>query len=401
MAPTNRLGFVVTLGALTAVSATAIDICVPAQARIATSFGLDPSAGAALVGAYFLGFAPGQLVWGPLSDAFGRRIPLMVGMLGFIAAGIAAATLQSFEVILAARAVQGLMGGAAPVIGRAIARDQGGGAASASLLATMTMILGLAPLLAPVLGSGLLTLFDWPAIFWFLVLFGIATFISARIFVPETLVEKTPQALSPSGMARNALQLFRTRDFLVGTMIGGGIFTGYAGFLAMGAAIAEARYAVAPEAFGPLFAIASAGFVIGSVMSRQLARHGKIEFGLTLGTVLAASAGICLIVVADRQVGLPLFWLFIWVYVLAFGLLLPGALAKALEPAGKMAGLASSLAGAVTSLLGTLGATVTASGFAGSTYQSLCWTMGLAALFCLVVQMLSRIFAARDKGSDG
>ena len=389
MAQDKRLGFVVTLGARAAVSATAVDICIPAQPRIASDLGVEASAGAALVSGYLLGYGPGQIVWGPLADRFGRLPPLIIALIGFIAAGVVCATTSSFDVLIAARAAQGAMGGAAPVIARAIARDQGGGAASAALLSTMMVILGAAPLLAPTVGSGLLTLFAWPVLFWSLVVFGLLTAVASLIFLPAHLPEIERRAISPTKLWADARWLFREPEFRVGLGISSTIFGGYAALLAMGAVVAAEHYAVSAEAFGPVFTIAASAFVLGSVAARQAIRRYGVEPVLTAGAAIAGLSGLLLLSTLVWRPELAVFWAVVSLYVLAFGMLLPCATAKALEPAGAMAGTGSSLIGVIQTLAGAAGAAISPLAVFADSFHGLVWVMAGGAFLCALIRGLS------------
>lgn len=397
MAQNGNLAFVLTLGALAAVSATTVDICLPAQPEIAISYGAAPAAGAALVSAYLAGYGPGQLFWGPLADRFGRRLPLFVSLAGFIATSVVCALAASLELLLLARGIQGLFGAASPVIARAIARDQGGGPATAALISTMTVVLGAAPLLAPAVGSGLLVLFEWPAIFWFLALFGAATALSCHLVLAESLPPERRRPLSLAGPLAASRQLFAARDFLLGVGISGTIFGGYAALLSLGAAVALERFAVPAEAFGPLFTLAAVAFVAGSVIARQGVRRLGVQAVLTLGAVIAGLAATGLVAAALNGFGLPAFWGLVGLYVLAFGLLLPAATALALEPAGETAGFGSSLIGALQVLAGAAGAQLAASTLWSSSYAALCWVMAGAGFLCLAVRLLSLALRPRPE----
>lgn len=385
----GRLAFVVTLGALAGVSATAVDVCIPAQPEIAASYGAAPAAGAALVSVYLVGYGPGQLVWGPLADRFGRLPPLFVSLAGFVLASLVCALATSFELLLAARGVQGLFAAASPVIARAIARDQGGGPATAALISTMTVVLGAAPLLAPAIGSGLLVLFDWPAIFWFLGLFGLLTAAATYAYVAESLPAEKRRAPSLAVRLRGAGQLFSAGEFLVGVGLSASIFGGYAALLSLGAVVALERFDVPGEAFGPLFTLAAVAFVAGSVIARQGIGRFGVQRVLTLGAMIAGAAGAGMALAAMTEPALPLFWALVGLYVLAFGMLLPAATALALEPAAEMAGFGSSLIGALQVLAGACGAQIAAAGLWSSSYLGLCWVMALAAFLCLGVRLAS------------
>jgi DHA1 family bicyclomycin/chloramphenicol resistance-like MFS transporter len=381
--------FVGTLGALSAVTATAIDISIPAHGEIAAEFGLPASEGAALVTAFMVAYGPGQLLWGVLADRFGRRATAFVSLAGFLIASIVCATTESFTALLAARAVQGLMAGGAPVAARAVARDLGGGIKTANLLAVMTTILGLAPLLAPLVGSGLLALFDWRSLFWFLLVFGVVTAAATYAFVPETQDLAHRHALSLGRSGRNIRFLLGSHDFVFGSALGAASFAGYAAFLAVGAAMAQERFGVSPEGFGPLFTIAAATFVLGSILVRRVIGRYGVPTALHLGVGIAIAATIPLLATVHIALGIVAFWAILCLYVSSFGLLMPASIAKALEPAGAMAGFSASLFGVFTSLGGALGAYISSLHLFESASEGLIWTMGGSGIACLVIHLLS------------
>ncbi len=166
----DRTDTVIFLGGITALTAVSVDIVLPSTGVVARSFGAPEQQGALLVGLYFIAYAVGQLFWGGLfSDAFGRRRALLMTLAGFTAASLACAMAPpSFQFLLGARFVQGLFGGASPIIARAMVRDVAHGEEAARIMTVLGAILTLATVFAPVLGSGLLILFSWRAIFVFL-----------------------------------------------------------------------------------------------------------------------------------------------------------------------------------------------------------------------------------------
>lgn len=395
-APSPSTGFVITLGALAAVSATAVDISIPAQAEIAVLLGESPAAGAGLVSAYLIAFAMGQLVWGPMSDRYGRLGPLYLALGIFVAAAAAAALAPTMPVLVASRFVQGLSGGAAPVIARAIARDQGGGPATARLIATNTMILGGAPLLAPTLGSGLLVLFDWPALFWFLVVFGVLLTAAIGRFIPADTVKAHDASFQTAAYLGRVKPILKAPEFLFGMAIMATIFFGYASVLGVGAAMAATRYGVSAEAFGPLFAVAAAFFVIGSILARSmLPKYGPDRI-LSGAALLAGGAGGALFLMADSTPPLWVMWGAVSVYMLAFGIGLPSSTTKALEPAGAAAGAASSVVGAVGTAIGALGSWLAGAEILGDSYRSICLVMALAGAMTVLVQAFA-LFVSRKR----
>jgi DHA1 family bicyclomycin/chloramphenicol resistance-like MFS transporter len=376
--------FVGTLGALLAVTATSVDIMIPAQPSIARAFAQSESAGATLVGTFSIGYGVGQMMWGPLSDRFGRLRPLFVALIGFILAGAVCALTESFSTLLMARFVQGFMGGAGPTLARAISRDLGGGARTAQALSAATIFLGGAPLLAPLTASGILVVADWRWIFWALVVFGSLVTTAALLFIPETLPPEERRAPSLKQMGREASVLLITPGFLYGTGMVMSVFFGYMAILGMGAAVTESVYALPPTLFGPLFSLNAVAFVGGAIAANRLAGRFGVSAVIRAGALISGIAGVFLLALSAMEPGLPLLWAGIVIYQLSFGTLLALCTARALEPAGKIAGTASAMMGLAQTLLSASGAFVAAGFFDGS-HRSLCWVMGAAGIMTLVL----------------
>lgn len=161
------------LGALSAVGPLAIDMYLPSFPAIAHEFGSSPAAVQATLAFYFIGLASGQMVYGPISDRWGRKPPLYFGLALFTVASAGCALAPNIQTLMISRLVQALGGGASMVISRAVVRDHFGERDSARLLSMLMLVMGLAPILAPLLGGQLVTLLGWRSIFCFLVLFGI------------------------------------------------------------------------------------------------------------------------------------------------------------------------------------------------------------------------------------
>lgn len=386
----SRIGFILTLGALAAISATAIDICIPALPEIGRTLGSSPEAGAALITGYLLGYGPGQLFWGPLSDRHGRLGPLYITVVGFVITSIGCSLAGSLDFLVAMRFLQGLMGGGAPAIARAIARDQGGGPETARLISTMTLLIGGAPLVAPVIGSGLLTFTGWRWIFGFLVVFGILLLAGVFFFLGRRRRRKRRDARPVAAYVRSALPLLRSPEFFLGIGIASSVFGGYAAILAASAVIAQERYGIAPQSFGPIFSIAALTYMMGSTTARQSLRRVSLQRLLLVGAGVGACAGIGF--AAASQAALPLvpLWILVCLYTFAFGLLNPVATAMALEPAGAIAGLASSIIGTVQILAGAASSKLVVAGLFGDSYVSLCVIIAISAAMFFVLVLLSR-----------
>ena len=391
--PFSRTDTVIFMGGITALTAISVDVVLPATGVVARGFGLDERLGAMLVGTYFLAYAVGQLFWGLFSDAFGRRLALKLTLTGFTLASLACALAPSFQFLIAARFVQGLMGGT-PVIARAMVRDVASGNEAARLMTVLGAILSIATMLAPVVGSGMLVLFNWRAIFGVLALLGLA-FLAFTVFALEgTDGNRRPERFSIGFLSQASRKLFSARDFLMPMACGSLTFAGYAALGAVGAITVEAAYGVAPEAFGPLFAIAALVNTGGALLAGQMLKRHPIEFVGAVSFALLALASLTHLVMALTEPGLQLFWGAVCLYVLAFGMIYPTAIAAAMEPAGDMPGFAASLMGAMLMAAGALGAAIASSLFDG-TASATNFNMALFGLATATLYLLHRLVPAK------
>lgn len=379
-----RADMILFMGGITALTAVSVDIILPATGLVARSFGVEDKLGALLVGVYFIAYAVGQLFWGLFSDAFGRRRALILSLSGFIVASIACALAPNFGFLIAARLVQGLMGGA-PVIARAMVRDVASGSEAARLMTTLGAILTVAAMFAPVIGSGLLVLFSWRAIFVALTLIALAFISYTIISLPETGT-KRPERFSFRFLGQASKTLFGNSRFIVPFLSGSFTFGGFASLGALGAIIAETRYGIAPEAFGALYSLAALTTTGGTLIAGQLLKRLSLRQIGSLAMSLLALAVVINISVGLSDPGLKLFWAAICAYVLAFGMIFPTAMSSAMEPAGDMPGFAASLMGGGQMLAGASGAWVATSLYDGD-HSAINFTMaafGAAAVFSFI-----------------
>ena len=353
----ERYDFILLLGGLSALTALAIDITAPATGVIARDLSVAESLGSMIVGVYFLAYGVGQLFWGLLSDAFGRKKVLLISLALFAAASFGAAMATDFWALIGFRAAQGLSAGA-PVIARAIVRDIGSGVVAAKLLAILMAVTAIAPMIAPIMGAGLLVLFSWRAIFVFLALFGIVLLLLSGFNAKETVKETRPERFSLRFVVQAFSYLFRQRDFLVGMGISSLTFGGYASILSLGAVVVEQTYDLSPSAFGAIFAIGAIFILGGTVTVRVLVgRIGLRNIGVLAVSILGVATAVHA-VLFFMEPTLNVFWGAVCIYMLAFGLILPSAQAVGMEPAGDMPGFASSVLGSMLMVAGALGAIV-------------------------------------------
>ncbi|MBV1901064.1 MAG: MFS transporter [Kordiimonadaceae bacterium] len=388
----KRPSFICSLAALAALTATAVDIALPAQPLMATSFGGRAVEGGIIVSAYFLGFGPGQLIWGPLADKYGRMLPMMYGLLGFLVATIFCIYATSLEMLAFGRMVQGIFGGSTPVIARTIARDQGGGKDTANLLATIMMIFGAAPLLAPLVGSAILLFTDWRGTFWFLVIFSVILMgLTLRYVAPATAAQQAHSSSRRPLSFALVGSLFKERDFIMGASAMAALFTGYAVVLAAGAAMAEAQYGLPTTQFGPLFATGATAVIIGPAITKRILKTSNLRVALKVGALCCGLAGCFFLLMATTYVPLYVYWACVFLYVLGYGMIAPVANTLALENVGSVAGTASSVLSAIPTTGGVLGAWLATSSVFSTAYEALSYMLAAGGITaCVIVLTLGK-----------
>lgn len=298
-----------------------------------------------------------------------------------------------FWVLIAFRAAQGLAAGA-PVIARAIVRDIGSGVVAAKLLAVLMAVTAIAPMLAPIMGAGLMVLFSWRAIFVFLALFAIALLLLSGFNAKETAKTTRPERFSFGFVVHAFGYLFRQRDFLVGMGISSLTFGGYASILSLGAVVVQNTFDLPPSAFGAIFAIGAIFILGGTLIVRVLVgRIGLRNIGLLAVSILGVTTLIHL-VLSFINPSLNVFWAAVCLYMLAFGMILPSASAVAMEPAGDMPGFASSVLGSMMMVGGAIGAVV-AGMFLDESHLAISGTMTVFGTLSVACFIAARLYDRR------
>ncbi|AJQ49219.1 MULTISPECIES: multidrug effflux MFS transporter [Pseudomonas] len=340
-----NLRMVLILGALSAFGPLAIDFYLPAFPAMAQAFATDEKHIQATLAAYFLGLSIGQLAYGPVADRFGRRIPLMFGVTLFTLASLACAYAPNLDTLVLARFVQALGGCAGMVLSRAIVSDKCDPVASAKVFSQLMLVMGLAPILAPMLGGVLVNLAGWQSIFLALSLFSAGCLLAVSLGLPESLPEHMPRQ-PLSGALRQYLRLLADRVFLGHALTGGIAIAGMFAYIAGSPFVFIKLYDVPAEHYGWLFGTNAAGFIlVAQVNARLLAKRGP-AFLLARGVWVYLAAGLALLGVAALQPAqlwpllVPLF-----ICIASLGCIIPNASACAMSGQGARAGSASALMG--------------------------------------------------------
>ncbi|HGA2319571.1 multidrug effflux MFS transporter [Pseudomonas sp. NPDC089428] len=340
-----NLRMVLILGALSAFGPLAIDFYLPAFPAMAQAFATDEKHVQATLAAYFLGLSIGQLAYGPVADRFGRRKPLLFGVALFTLASLACAYAPNLDTLIVARFVQALGGCAGMVLSRAIVSDKCDPVASAKVFSQLMLVMGLAPILAPMLGGVLVNVAGWQSIFLALSLFSAASLLAVSLGLPESLPAHMPRQ-PLSGALRQYLRLLADRVFIGHALTGGIAIAGMFAYIAGSPFVFIKLYGVPAEHYGWLFGTNAAGFIlVAQVNARLLAKRGP-AFLLVRAVWLYLAAGLVLLAVAAMRPAqlwpllVPLF-----VCIASLGCIIPNASACAMSGQGARAGSASALMG--------------------------------------------------------
>lgn len=342
----TSLAMTVLLGALTAIGPMSMDIYLVSVPSMAESFGATVGEVQLTLSVYMVGFALGQLIYGPLADGFGRRPALLGGLVVYVIASLAASLAGSIETLIVARLFQSLGMCAGVVVSRAIVRDLYERERAARLLSYMALVMGLAPIVAPIIGSYLHVAFGWRANFIFVTAYGLAALLVVAFRFQETNRRIDPGALSPRRIMSSWRILVTHRAFIGFTLtsacIGGALFA----FISGAPFVFLTVFGFPESAFGYLFGCVMVGHMTGSWLGSRLVMRYRIEGLLFRGVSLAVVAGVSMAALAWAHVDHiaavlgPMF-----LFMVAFALVLPQAMAGALSPFPHMAGNASALLG--------------------------------------------------------
>jgi len=338
-------GFIILLTALTALGPVSTDFYLPSLPSIATYFSVGEAQAQLTLSAFLVGFAATMLVFGPLSDRFGRKPVLMGGLVIFTLASIACALSTSIEQLIAARMVQAIGAGAGPVISRAIVRDKVGAAGASRVLSYLAAAMTLAPAVGPILGGYLQERFGWQSIFWAISFYGVVAIICAGLRLPESHLASNRTSHGPITMLRTYGMLLRHRRYIGFVMCQTFSYSGIFCFISGSSFVFINILGVAPDRFGWCFSVFVIGYLIGTVLSARLTHRLGIDRMVQLGAGTALAATIILLVIAVMTPSIIGLLLPLMVYMIGIGMVSPNSQAGAIGPFPAAAGAASSLLG--------------------------------------------------------
>jgi DHA1 family bicyclomycin/chloramphenicol resistance-like MFS transporter len=335
------------LSFLTALGPLSMDMYLPSLPDIALTLHSTVWQAQLTISSYLLGFAVGQIVYGPVSDRFGRKPVLLIALGIYALATIGCVAAQSIHGLIAARFLQALGGAGSIVLARAVVRDIYSGARAGRELSLMGSITAFAPIVAPMIGGVLQTFFGWRAIFLLLLIFSVVSAGVAARLLPETLKERTPGPFSFAAMGALYRSVLAHRGFLANLGILTTTFIGLFAWVSGAPVVMQGIvYKLTPLVFGVTFALAAAGYMTGSYAASRIVMRFGLDRIMGLGCAIMAFGGLLMATVI--ALGLDNVFLFVGtmtIYLAGMGFALPMAMAAALTPFPDRAGTASSLMG--------------------------------------------------------
>jgi len=383
------------LAAMTAIGPLTTDMYLPSLPDIAHKLGASTAQVQLTISSYLIGFAVGQVVYGPVSDRHGRKPVLIAAVALYCAASLACALTTSIEMLIAARAAQALGGAGGIVLARAIVRDLYSGARAGRELSLIGAVMALAPVLAPLVGGVLQTGLGWRSVFFTLVGAGLCGAAIVWPLMPETLSIRAAEPVSPASMFRSYREVARNPAYLAYLGLASTSFAGLFAWISGSSFVLQYLYGLTPFQFGVAFAVGSAGYMAGTTWAARLVMRQGLDRTLGVGAAALAAGGLGMVLsVALGFTSAASLVLPMALYLAGLGMVLPQSIAGAMTPFPERAGAASALLGFVQqSGSAAVGALV------GALLGSSAWPLvaAVAAMGCasLALWIVTRALRAR------
>ncbi|WP_436494815.1 Bcr/CflA family multidrug efflux MFS transporter [Actinokineospora sp. HUAS TT18] len=344
------------LGGLVAFGPLSIDMYLPAFPDMAEQMGTGAAQVQLTLTTFMIGLALGQIVAGPLSDSFGRRRPLLIGLTLYAISSLACAVAPSVYALIALRFAEGACAAAGIVIGRAAVRDLFSGVEMARFFSVMIIVTGLAPILAPVIGGQVLRFTDWPGIFVVLAGFGVVLLAATAFGLRETLPAARRHPAHLGRTLRAYAGLAADRTFMAygaaAACVTGAMFA----YIAGSSFVLQNLHSLSPQGYSVVFGANALGLVLMAQLNGALLRKFSLRALLRAGLLLSAAGGLAVLVVSALDLGLWFLLPSLFVVVASVGMVTPNSSALALADHGDQAGTASALLGLVQFVVGGLAA---------------------------------------------
>lgn len=377
------------LGLLSAIGPFSVDMYLPALPAITEDLRTTTSATQMTLLAFLASFSLLQLIYGPISDAVGRKPPLYFGLVVFLAGSVGCYFAPSIDALIAFRVLQGIGGAAMMVVPRAVIRDLHTGIEATRLMSLVMLVLSVSPILAPLAGSALIEPLGWRAIFAVVIVAALISALAVRFALPETRPPDKRVAVGLGTTLLSYAHLLRDGHFMGVTFVGGFGMASFFVFLASSSFLYIDRFGLTPTEYGLAFGLNAVGFIGASQASASLGARfgmGRVILGAALGH--AAMALILLGLVLGGIDGLAVLIGMLFVTFAFLGLVVPASMVLSLERHGPIAGMASALGGTLQMAAGVLTIALGSLFFDGTALPMVA-TIALCAVGAFVLAVLT------------
>lgn len=355
----NKNYLIILLGILAAIGPFTIDMYLPGFQRIAQDLYTDEQHVAFTLTSYFVGIALGQLFYGPIVDKYGRKKPLLFGLGIYILAAIGCALSPMIEVMIGMRFLQALGGCVGMVASTAIISDVYEVQYRARAFSSIMLVMGVAPLIAPSVGSFFVEKWDWEFIFYFLAVFAGIVFLLIQFLLPETSRYMHSNKLKIREIAAGYLEVLKNKTFLFYTLAGSIAMSVMFAYISSASFIFISFYGLDKATFSLLFAVNASGIISGSYLNGLLTRKVNYIKISNYAALILSLISLCILIFVLINPNLHYQWLVVALFLILFtiGFINPNATAASLAPFTKNSGTASALGGAIRMGTGALVAT--------------------------------------------
>jgi len=346
---------ILVLGGIAAIGPFSIDMYLPGFAGIAGEFNTGIGAVGYTLTAYLAGICFGQLVYGPLTDRYGRKTPLLAGLAIYIISSAGCALAGGIQSLIIMRLFQALGGCVGMVACRAIVRDRFPVSLVAKVFSSLMLVMGAAPIIAPILGGAVIAASGWRSIFWILTAFGVFLFILAYRLLQESKTPDPSVSLHPARVARNYFEVLKNREFLIYGLASSFLSAGLMAYISGSPGVFMKLFGLTERQFGWLYAANAFGLIAGSQLNHILLKRstsGRISL-IAAAAQLAAAVLLTAAALYVEYTRAP-FYILVFLCLAMCGILNPNTTALALKPMERSAGSASAMLGFMQTTAGAL-----------------------------------------------
>ena len=339
------------LSLLTALEPLSIDLYLPGFILISEAFHTSITNVQISLSTFLGGFAIGQLMWGPLADKFGRKKPILISLAIFILASIACVYVKTIEQLWVVRFIQAIGGCGGVVISRAVVTDYFDKSDTLKIFSLLALIMGIAPILAPIAGNGILTFFSWKAIFWVLVILGVGMFVLTLFGLPETHISRNSLSRTGGNVFESYMKVLKVKKFFIYSLIAGIANGALMVYVANGPFLIMEQGGLSNNAFTVVFAVNALGLMLASYLTAYLQKYIPVDKLVKLSVIFMFAVSAVLLSLMWMNTSIYLILVVLFFYVFPIGILFPTTTELAITPFVHNSGTASALFGSIQLLV--------------------------------------------------